>query len=201
MIPLAGLAVFSGLSLNLLLQFALGTKDTAGDTKADVKKEVPVIQICFLFISVIFLWVIFNHIMPVFWKGFSEYFLYFPASALFCLGLEFLCQKALPKLNLNSTGMKKIFSAYTAYDGLVPAALVITSLAADTFAGAFVLALFFAIGNLLSMLILNEIRRRSAMELVPRYIRGSPLTLISMGLLSLIFTSAAGIFFKILEAF
>ena len=201
MIPLAGLAVFSGLSLNLLLQFALGTKDAAGDTKAEIKKDVPVIQMCFLFISVIFLWIFFNHIMPVFWKGFSEYFLYFPVSALVCLGLEFLGQKALQKLNLKSPGMKKIFSSYTAYDGLVPAALIITSLAADTFGGAFVLALFFAVGNLLSMLILNEIRRRSTMEWVPRYLRGSPLTLISMGLLSLIFASAAGILFKILEAF
>jgi electron transport complex protein RnfA len=200
MMPLAGLAIFSGLSLNLLLQFALGTKDIAGD-RTDAKKEVPVIQIGFLFLSVFFLWILFNRIMPVFWRGFSVYFLYFPVSALVCIGLEFMAQKVLPKINPKAPGMKKKYSSYTAYDGLVPAALVITLLAAGTFAGAFVLSLFFAIGNLVSMLILNEIRRRSVMEWVPRYLRGSPLTLISMGLLSLIFTSAAGICFKILEAF
>ena len=201
MISLAGLAIFSGLSLNLLLQFALGTKDTAGDSRADTAKKIPVIQIGFLFISVLFLWIFFNLIVPPYWKGYSEYFLYFPVSAIVCLGLEFLGKIALSRLYPKFRGIKKFFSAFTAYDGLVPAALIITSIAAKTFADAFVLALFFALGNLLTMLILNEINRRSSMEWVPRYLRGSPLILISMGLLSLIFFSAAGICFKILEAF
>ena len=95
----------------------------------------------------------------------------------------------------------KVFSAYTAYDGLVPASFMITFALAENFAGAVVLSLFFALANLAAMLILNEIRRRSALEWVPRCLRGSPLILISMGLLSLLSASAAGICFKILEVF
>jgi electron transport complex protein RnfA len=97
--------------------------------------------------------------------------------------------------------LRKQFFAFTAYDGLVPVSLLITLALADTFAGAAVLALFFALGNLMAIIILNEIRRRSSLEWVPRFLRGSPLILISMGLLSLIFASAAGICFKILEMF
>ena len=201
MISLTGLAIFSGLSLNLLLQFAIGAKDAVsdGNSRTAARKEVPVIQILIIFIAVFFLWIFFNRIIPGFWKGFSEYFLYFPVSALVCLALELLGVKTIPKLYPKFRGMKKSFSAFTAYDGLVPAALIITSIASNSLSDVFILAFFFALGNLIAMMILNEIRRRSIMEWVPRYLRGSPLILISMGLLSLISSSAAGIFFKILE--
>lgn len=210
MIPLAGLAVFSGLSLNLLLQFALGTTGVASDSshKKDPGRRLPLEQFGILFVSVLFLWILFNYMVPAYWRGFSEYFLYFPLSALVCMGFELLCERILPRLLPQNSadknpkpGEKKIFSAISAYDGLVPASLMITSFVADSFTGAFVLALFFAAGNLAAMLILNEIRRRSALEWVPRYLRGSPLILVSMGLLSLISASAAGICLKILEIF
>jgi electron transport complex protein RnfA len=96
---------------------------------------------------------------------------------------------------------QKVFSAFTAYDGIVPVSLVITLILAANFREAFVLVLFFVLGNVTAMLILFEIRRRSEMELVPRYLRGSPLIFISMGLLSLISASAAGLCLKILEVF
>jgi len=63
-----------------------------------------------------------------------------------------------------------------------------------------VIGFFFAFGTFISMLILNELRRRSTLERVPRCLRGNPLMLISMGLLSLISASVAGICFRILEA-
>jgi len=203
MVYIAGLAVFSGLSLNLLLQFALGTVGAASDTghKKNAKRELPLIQFCIFFVSIIFLWVFFKYLLPVFLRGFSEYFLFYPLSALVCMGLELFVERVLPRVFSKLKGIRKIFSAITAYDGLVPASLIITFIAADAFTDALVIALFFVLGNLTAMLTLNEIARRSSLERVPKFLRGTPLILVSMGLLSLISTFAAGIFFKILEVF
>ena len=197
MIPLAALAVFSGLSLNLLLSFALGAAGVASDIlpRGETRRHLPLFQLGVLFVSVLCLWVFFSFVIPPFWRGFSEYFLFFPLSALVCMGLELLGERILPKPG----GIRKVFTAFTAYDGLVPASLIITVLTAANFSGALILSLFFALGILISILILNEIRRRSTLEWVPRHLRGSPLIFISMGLLSLIAASAAGICFKILE--
>ena len=204
---LASLAVFSGFSLNMLLIFALGTAGAASDDfpKTEGRRKLPVFQYAVFFVSLVFLWLFFHHLLPQSWKGFSKYFLLFPVSALACIGLELLFERVFkrffPAHFSRQGGVKKVFSAYTAYDGLVPVALFFALSLAGSFSGAFVLALFFVMGNMLVMLILNEIRRKSALEWVPRYLRGTPLIIISMGLLSLIFTVAAGICFKILEVF
>jgi electron transport complex protein RnfA len=206
MIPLLGLAVFSGLSLNLLLQFALGTVGVIreADNAAEANREIPLVQLGILFFSVIFLWVLFRLILPDFVRGFSEVFLYFPFSALVCAGFELLFDKLFPRAFPLSfpkfVGKKKVFSAVTAYEGLVPASLMIASIVAGSFIDTFIMALFFTLGNLTAMLIINEIRRRSTLEWIPRYLRGIPLILVTMGLLSLIFAAAAGICFNILES-
>jgi electron transport complex protein RnfA len=203
MVYIAGLAVFSGLSLNLLLQFALGTAGAASDTgyKANAKRELPLIQFCIIFVSIIFLWIFFKYFLPAFWRGFSVYFLFYPLSAMVCMGFELFVERVLPRVFSKLKGIRKSFSAITAYDGLVPASLIITFIVADAFADVLVIALFFVVGNLTAMFTLNEIARRSSLERVPKHLRGTPLVLVSMGLLSLISTFAAGIFFKILEAF
>ena len=193
MIPLAALAVFSGLSLNLLLQFALGTSGAAGIQKG--RRGLPLFQLAVLFVSVLFLWVLIRFLFSPFWKSLSEYFLFFPFSALVCMGLERLKKKFFPAVET-----KRVFHDLTAYDGLVPASLLITLSLASGFADALVLSLFFALGNLAAMFILNEIGRKSTLEWAPRFIRGNPLILISMGLLSLISAVIAGICFRILEA-
>jgi electron transport complex protein RnfA len=203
MINIAGLAVFSGLSLNLLLQFALGTAGAAGDTghKTNAKRELPLIQFCIFFISTLVLWVFFKYLLPDFWRIFSECFLFFPLSAIVCMGLELFVERGLPRIFPKFTGLRKSFSAITAYDGLIPASLIITFIVAETFTDVLVIALSFALGSLAAMLTLNEISRRSTLEWVPKYLRGTPLILISMGFLSLISIFAAGIFFRILEVF
>ena len=201
MISLAALAVFSGLSLNLLLQFALGIGGAAGGFPQQKKKELPLGQLCILFLSVVLLWLVFSFIFPPHWRGFSEYFLYFPFSALVCMGMELAYDRVVPRIWGRSANLRKVYSAITAYEGLVPIALLLTLALSVNFAGAVMLALFFSLGNLTAILILNEIRRRSTLELTPRHLRGSPLILVSMGLLSLIFGAAAGICFRILEVF
>ena len=199
MINLAALAIFSGLSLNLLLQFALGAAGAAGDIhpKSKTVRELPVFQLSVMFLSVIILWVFLAYVFPPFWKGLTEYFLSFPLSALVCMGFEKLGKRVFSK----SGEIKKVFSPYTAYDGLALVSLLITFTLAGNFSGALVISLCFALGNLAAMLALNEIRRRSTLEWVPRFLRGSPIILISMGFLSLISASAAGICFRILEVF
>jgi electron transport complex protein RnfA len=117
------------------------------------------------------------------------------------MGFEFLGERIFLRFFPSHGGMKKVYSAFTAYEGLVPASLIITFLVAANFKSALVLTLFFAIGNLVAIIILDEIRRRSTLEWVPHYLKGSPLILISMGLLSLISVSVAGICFRILEIF
>jgi electron transport complex protein RnfA len=201
MIPLASLAIFSGFSLNLLLQFALGTAGAAIDSLpagSAGRRRLPFFQFFVHFVSVLFLWVFFTHIMPSRWGGFSEYFLFFPFSALVCMGSEFLGERFIPRPPSASGSFLKVFSAFTAYDGLVPVSLLITLTLAANFTEAFVLVLFFVLGNMAAMLVLYEVRRRSEMEWVPRHLRGSPLILVSMGLLSLIASSAAVLFFRML---
>ena len=211
MISLAALAVFSGLSLNLLLQFALGASGTAGDAPGKGRREIPFFQFCVLFISVVFLWLFFSYFFPPRMRGFSEYFLLFPFSALACTGFELLFERVLPRIlkrrfpkvfaiiGPQIESQKKIFSGFTAYEGLAFASLFITLNLAAGFGAVLVLALFFVLGNMAAMFTLNEIRRRSTLEWVPRYLRGSPLIFISMGLLSLVSASAAGICLKVLE--
>ena len=203
MISLVGIAVFSGLAMNLLLQFALGITGAAKDTVriTETSLSVPLIQLAILFFSSIFLWVFFAYLMPNYWKGFSELFLFFPLSALMCIGLEYLGERIIARFFSKYEGIKKVFPAFTAYDGLIPAALIITFLAAENFLSALVLALFFAIGNLTAMLVLNEIRRKSTLEWIPNYLRGTPLIIVSMGLLSIISVSVAGICLKVLGIF
>ena len=211
MITIAALAIFSGLSLNLLLSFALGLAgiepEPGSGGKNAKERGIPLFQYGVLFFSVLFLWVIFTYVFPFFLGGFSEIFLFFPVSALVCMGLELLGERTFPywikrifpRKNRPIRGIKKVYSAFTAYGGLVPVSLFITMNLAWNFMGAFVLALFFALGNLLAILFLNEIHRRSTLEQLPAWLRGSPLVLISMGLLSFLTISLAGIFFRILE--
>jgi len=199
MMYLVALAIFSGLSLNLILQFALGAAGAAGDShlKSQTTRAVPVFQLSVMFLSVITLWVFFTYVYPPYWRGFSEYFLSFPLSALVCMGYEKLGKRIFSK----SGNTRKVFSPFTAYDGLALFAFMITFSLAGNIMGALVIALCFSVGNLTAMLALNEIRRRSTLEWVPRFLRGSPIILISMGFLSLISAAAAGICFRILELF
>ena len=202
MMSLASLAVFSGLSLNLILQFALGTVIPDNKTGKEMKSRIPYFQLGILFIAVLFLWMFFSFLIPPFWSLFAMYFLFFPVSALVCIGLEPLAKKVFIRLFPKHISLiKTTYPALTAYEGLVPASLVITIMLAGSFAEAFILSLFFPIGNLAAILTLDEIHRKSELEWVPDNIRGTPLMLISMGFLSIISTIAAAILLKVLEVF
>jgi electron transport complex protein RnfA len=200
MIPAAlwtemSLAVFAGLSLNLMIQCALGVSGAAEPAKDGKRRPLPLFQLACLFAAVFVLWIVYSAILKPLSRGFLDFFLFFPLCVLACLGLEALWKLLFPK-----KPAIRVFRALTAYDGMVPVSLIMTVNLATGAADAIVLSFFFAAGCLLSLLILGEIRRRSALEWVPRYIRGSPLALISMGLLSIIFASVAWICLRILAS-
>jgi electron transport complex protein RnfA len=181
---LAALAVFSSLAMNLLLQCGLGMREAVREDA-----RLAFLQAGLIFVPAFLLWLFFSY---VFFPGFFTYLLLFPLNALVYAGLERLLFQAVLKRE-NREAQAPGFSS-----GLSAAALFLTLHLASGFAEALVLSLGFALGFLLSRLILAEIRRRSEMEAVPRFLRGSPLMLISMSLLSLIFSSAALIFFRAL---
>jgi electron transport complex protein RnfA len=211
---LGTLAICSGLSLNLLLQFGLGICGIIPETSADPSKgktaytfwRVQSYVSLMLCIAVFIIWLFFTYVLTPLALGFLESFLLFPLSAVACVVLELLFAKSLKALGFS--GKWKGFCAapaavsaltpISAYNGLVLAGLLITLRLASSPAEALVLALGLSLGRLVTVLILREIYKRSCLETVPRMLRGYPLLLISMGLLSLIFCSAAVIFFQVL---
>jgi len=193
---LLGLAVFAGLSLNLVMQFALGVQTVGSNTPQSAKENyLPVFQIINLFISVLILWIIYSYILNFIPSEFFMFVLFFPLSALVCLGFEKIEDR------LFATRKKiRLFSCMTAYDGLVPASLLLTANIARNFSDAFILSFFFAVGSLAAIIIINEIKRRSALEEIPVNFRGMPLVLISVGLLSMVTGAVAWICFKVFAA-
>jgi Na+-translocating ferredoxin:NAD+ oxidoreductase RnfA subunit len=83
---------------------------------------------------------------------------------------------------------------------MVGSALFLILGLAGGFAEAAMLSFGFSAGAALAVLIVGEIRRRSSMEAVPRCLRGGPLVLVTMGLLSLVCISAAMVFYAVLGA-
>jgi electron transport complex protein RnfA len=184
------LAVFSGLSMNLILQCGLGMRGIA--LVKPGRERLPPIPFLVFFITVLLLWIIFSFVLSTVSLGFFEYILVFPAASLVFFGIEFLLRRFVIKKKNDDE------DAVQFCDGLAGAALFITLYIAGKFIEALALVLGFTLGMLLSFSIIGEIRRRSAMEAVFRPLRGSPLALISMGLLSLVFGSAAFMFFRAL---
>ncbi|MDR1987177.1 MAG: hypothetical protein LBP88_09450 [Treponema sp.] len=190
-----GLLVFSGFTLNLVLHGALGIGSIAEGQEQS--HPIPLFQLGILFVSVFLLWMLASYGLVFLAFGFLEYALLFPLSALVCMGLEGLCTRLLPSL----APEYKVFNPATAYDGLVLGSLMMSLHIARTIMEALILSLGFSLGALLSMALLNEIRKRSSLELVPPFMQGRPLMLISGGLLSLLFTALGLIFFSALGIF
>ncbi|GHT70417.1 hypothetical protein FACS1894110_21960 [Spirochaetia bacterium] len=206
----AALGVFSSLSLNLALQFGLGMRGISAGRRKN--HPVPFLEAGVIFLSVFILWLFFTFVLAPLQLGFFMLFLLFPLSALVCVASEqllawFVRRYPVPGPAAEDEGpvpdgekrSPRLFRAISAYDGLVPLALLLTLNVGVTPMEAAVLSLGFALGILLTALILREIRRRSSLEAVPPLLKGDPITLISMGLLSLIFASVGVMFFNALR--
>jgi electron transport complex protein RnfA len=185
------LAVFSGFSLNLLLQFGLGLRNLEAGAKRPVRYAA--FQWIVLFVTILLLWLFFTLILSPLSLGFFEHFLIFPLCVALGQGLEGIIGRAAP-FRTKSPGLPVL----SAYDGLAIAALFFTLRLASSFAGAVTLSFGFSLGAFVSVLVLNAIYKRSSTERIPSMLRGMPLLLISMGLLSLIVSSVAAIVLRVL---
>jgi hypothetical protein len=187
---LALFAVFAGLSMNLPLQFGLGLRGMVVSQGAG--KKPPLVKLGVLCITVLLLWVFFVRMVFPLPLGLFAYVFLFPLSSLVYCGIEYLAYRFIVKKPVENDGPVNFC------DGLAAAALFITLNVAGEFVEAVALAFGFVLGILLAFVILGEIRRRSTMERVPPFLRGTPLSLFSMGLLSLVFSSAALILFRVI---
>ena len=183
-----GFSIFAGLSVNLILQLALGSN------LAGKGEKLPLLQITYLFITVVLLWLIYNLMINILPWEFLIYFLFFPVCSLSAMGFEYLDERLFP----NQTKIR-LFSSQTAYEGLIPASLILTVKLASGFFDAFMLSLFFALGSLLVLVFMKEIKRRAGFEDVPSSFRGKPLVFISLGLLAMVFGAAAIIIYRVIE--
>ncbi|MDR0377155.1 MAG: hypothetical protein LBH70_05110 [Spirochaetaceae bacterium] len=201
------LAVFSGLSLNLLLQMGLGIREIGARSKRILRNTL--FQWGTLFFSVLLLWLLFSYVLSPLALGYFEYFLLFPLITAAGKGIRVLMRRFLrpgvppaswiPGPVLEELSASELFPAVTACDGLTIAALILTLRLAASFAEAVVLSLGFSLGGAAAVLILRDIYRRSSLERVPLALRGRPLLFISMGLMSLIFSSVAAVLLRVLE--
>ena len=187
---LALLIFFSGLSVNLILQCGLGL---AGIVRFRDRK-LPLVKTGLGFISVMLLWLFFTYILTPLSMGLFGYILIFPAASLVYSSLEYL----LYTLILKRSGEHAEAGIFD--DGLAGAALFMALTLSNNIMEAAALSFGFAVSILFSLFILGEIRRRSEIEVVPQFLRGSPLIIISMGLLSMIFGLAAVILFRAMGA-
>jgi len=236
------LALFAGLSMNLILRFGIGLRQIAGedddwlsDRSGKTGNGVFIVRTGIYFASIMVLWLFFSFLQSVLFLGFFEYILVFPASSLFFTVLQYVAGRLILRTDWRgdlvsrnnflsdcffiedfkggargTTGADAGASKggeQTSHNGVFAgmvggaptgAAVFIISGLAGSVAQAATLSLGFSAGAATALLIVGEIRRRSATEAVPARLRGGPLVLITMGLLSLVFTSVAVVFYSVL---
>jgi len=198
---LLSLAVFSGLSLNLVLHVGVGAREIALDEGKPATGRGSAgdalaffLRLCVFFLLVSLLWLAFSLARSLLPLGFLEYVFVFPAGFVAASGWNRLAGSFEPSFPALSEGCR-LESWGGALSG---AALFVTLALAGSLAEAAALSLGFAFGALLARAIVEEIKRRAATEAVHPRLRGAPLALVAMGLLSLVFSSVAAMFFEVL---
>ena len=182
-IPLILLIIFSVFSMNLSLQCALGIKGASQSRNCSRKSTI--INLGIIFFSIIILWFIFCRIVSLVISGIFIYVLIFPVSFIVYEGIQFIFTRFILKKDIENESFIRFPGGITA------AAAFICMNISNSFFETAVLSFGFTSGILIVFLIIREIRRRAALEAVPNFLRGNPLILISMGLLSLIFSAAS----------
>ena len=185
-IPFFLLVIFSAFTMNPVLQCGLGINSESGNPG----RLSTFIKLGIIFITVILLWNIFSLINSII-SGIYIYVLLFPVSYISYAGLEHLIFHILKR-----DPQKDHTIGFPG--GITAAALFISFGIANNFIEVLALAFGFTFGTLIVFLILSEIQKRSVLEAVPRYLRGKPLILISMGLLSLVLSKASILLFRII---
>jgi electron transport complex protein RnfA len=190
MIHLAALGICASLAMNLLVQFGMGLGILAGDGEDYLPSLAwgPV-----FFAGLFLLWLVFSYIFAPLGLGMYWYLLLYPLSAALIRGVEILIswEGAAKFLRRVPPVPPRGWTEFLCAGLLISLHLALNPLE------ALFLAFFFSGGLVFSLAVLREAGRRSRFEAVPPFLRGSPLALISLGLLSLIFSSASVMFFNL----
>ena len=191
-IPLLLLFIYSCFTINIILQCAIGIKGVAESKRAADLNSI--IKTLIMFITILLLWFFFTAVIYPILPGIFIYILLFPVSALVYSCFEYFIFRFLLKRNPEEESIISFPGGFTA-----AAVFIIINISNST-EETVVLAFGFTSGIFLINFIITEIRRRAALEAVPEFLRGKPLVLIAMGLLSLIFTTASLLFFRMISA-
>jgi electron transport complex protein RnfA len=195
MIRLAALGICASLAMNLMVQFGLGLGLLAGG--GEDRPPAPRFPwAAAFFISLFFLWLFFTYALTPLGLGFYWYLLLYPLSAAAVRGFEMLGSWGGPKFFPRAFRQFPLLKPPGWTEFLCLGLLISLHLALSPLEALF-LAFCFTLGLLFSLTVLQEILRRSRFEAVPPFLRGSPLALISLGLLSLIFSSVSIVFFNL----
>lgn len=186
-LPFLFFIIFSAFTMNLVLQCGLGINT---EIKNPGTKPV-LIRLGIMFFTIIVLWILFRGMLNLA-SGIFIHVLLFPSAYIAYEGLEYL----VFKYSLNKDPKRD--SQVSFPGGITAAALFICIIIANNFFEAFILSFGFSFGILVVFLIISEIKERADMESVPRFLRGKPLVLISMGLLSLVFTQVSLLLFRMI---
>jgi Na+-translocating ferredoxin:NAD+ oxidoreductase RnfA subunit len=204
MISLAALGICAALGMNLLAQFGLGLgllaiEDSGPSHEEPGDKQHSLPGALILFAALFLLWVFFTYVLNPLGIGFYWYLLLYPISAALMRGLEWLFHRGF----FQRGRFRKLLSRFTTpafpagWTELLPLGLLISLHLALSPLEALFLALCFSLGLHFSLVILRELHRRSRFEAIPPFLRGNPLALISLGLLSMIFISASIMLFQL----
>ena len=189
-IPILIFFIYSAFTVNLLLQCGLGIKG-AVDSKNTLDIS-SLIKISIIFASVIILWLFFSKILFSLLPGIYIYIILFPISYIVYDAMEYLVFYYILKKDRTSESLINFPGGITAV------AVFLNMYLANNFLQTIVLSFGFTAGLFMAKLIIREIRKRAAFEAVPVYIRGIPLVLITMGMLSLVFTTASLLLFRMI---
>jgi Na+-translocating ferredoxin:NAD+ oxidoreductase RnfA subunit len=196
-IPVLFLLFYSAFTLNLLLQCGLGIKG-AVESNPD-KKELhgsldimALIRSGIIFLAVVLLWIFFSKIIFSLFHGVFIYVLIFPVSFLVYDAIEYLIFRYIIKKDIKSERFINFPGGITAV------AVFLCMILANNFIETIVLSFGISSGIFFVKLIIREIRKRAALEAVPVFLRGKPLVLITMAMLSLVFTSVSLLMFGML---
>jgi len=186
------LLICSGFSMNIVLQCGLGIKGAAESKNPPGLSTL--IRTGMIFFSVIVLWFFFSRIVYPIIPSVFIYVLLFPVSSIVYEALEYLIFQYLYKGNSNG-------ECIVSFPGGITAVCVFICInLADNFLEAAVLSFGFTAGIFLVYLIIREVRKRADLEAVPHFLRGKPLVLITMGMLSLVFSLVSILLFRMATA-
>ncbi|MDR0323920.1 MAG: hypothetical protein LBI12_05700 [Treponema sp.] len=143
------------------------------------------IKLPVIFISIILVWIIISRFFVLMFSGIFIYIILFPLSFMFNEALDFLMLKYILKKDAADESLLSFSGGITAV-----AAFICVNIS-NNFLETVILSFGFTSGILLVILFIREIRRRAALEAVPKFIRGKPLVLVSLGLLALVFSVAS----------